>query len=596
MQDIKISFYSKCNKPEEQKQTTLKKAIEFIKSDKLKKHIENLRNEPNKAKRQQYKFDNLPCLIFQGLFGYRNNENLIKPSGMAIMDIDAYDTDLKPIFEQLKENPHIVAIFKSPSGGLKFVVRIPLVENDKKYKIVYDQLLEAYSIYSPKTDISNKDIARLCFFSYDKDIYVNYDAKEFIVDWNKKKEEKQSLITQNKERDESGSGFDYRDCIRLIGKYFDLGDCQNRVFKEMNRLEHWKNEHDQYKIFTYDKAYKYVLENRKEKKKETQEIEIFNVSETLEKGIPEISYDIDMILREGGLTYIAGEPGTKKTFLAILMSMCIAKGKLLFNKFEVKKKRVCYIDCENGQIVLLNRYKNLILGEFQDNHTDIDKIDYLAFPDLKLDLDTAEEQIGEIIEKTGAEIIILDSLVRLMEGEEDKSKDVRKVFDNLKKFMAQGKSFIILHHVGKASNNQGMNKLRGSSDLGGMAEIILLLRNEGEYTKVSIAKHRHLGLDAFEPFSFKLEKPFGENSNPIKLTHFERSPEEKNKLQECYQDLIQWIDQNYKTGEIFRSQKALKEMDKLGGHSRNIFYLSIIKLKNDKIIKRGDVQGKWEVC
>ena len=70
----------------------------------------------------------------------------------------------------------MVCCFTSPSGeGLKAVVKIPVVQDDSEFKSYYYGIVEEF----PDLDMSGKDISRVCFFSYDKDIYVNYDADTF---------------------------------------------------------------------------------------------------------------------------------------------------------------------------------------------------------------------------------------------------------------------------------------------------------------------------------------------------------------------------------------------------------------------------------
>ena len=180
-----ISYYSKCYTPKERKDITIDGVIDLIKSDKLKQDTNYLRNEKDKKKRDYYKIKNLPAVTFQGKFKTRANNKLESASGLATLDIDHYEGDVTGFKKELACDEHVFLIFISPSGGLKVVIKIPLIKNDGEYKIVYHQLIEYYKKYAPKSDEKTKDISRLCFLSYDPDIYVNLKANDFNVDWKK---------------------------------------------------------------------------------------------------------------------------------------------------------------------------------------------------------------------------------------------------------------------------------------------------------------------------------------------------------------------------------------------------------------------------
>lgn len=109
----------------------------------------------------------LAAIMFGGEFRERNNAGLIKASGLMILDFDESDVDLAVIQQ------YIYAIFKSPSGrGWKVLIRIPEVKSDAEYKTYFFAVQKTV----PQIDPSGKDIARLCYFSFDDDLKVfNWD-------------------------------------------------------------------------------------------------------------------------------------------------------------------------------------------------------------------------------------------------------------------------------------------------------------------------------------------------------------------------------------------------------------------------------------
>lgn len=123
----------------------------------------------------------IPAILFQGTFNNtRSNETLSKASGFMHLDFDHTGIEFK---ERLKSVDFIYAAFISVGGdGIKAIVKIPIVKNDKEFKeywyAVNDKITELFPLYP--LDEACKDIARACFFSYDPEIYINYDAKLWV--------------------------------------------------------------------------------------------------------------------------------------------------------------------------------------------------------------------------------------------------------------------------------------------------------------------------------------------------------------------------------------------------------------------------------
>ncbi len=123
----------------------------------------------------------LSGVCFNGCFKYRNEKGLIKRSGLIILDFDKVGKDEVIKFkETISKDQYTFACWISPSGdGLKVLVKIPLTGEFISY---FNALKDYYN--SDYFDISNKDIPRFCFESYDPDLFLN---KESIL-WDKQSE------------------------------------------------------------------------------------------------------------------------------------------------------------------------------------------------------------------------------------------------------------------------------------------------------------------------------------------------------------------------------------------------------------------------
>lgn len=132
----------------------------------------------------------LPGISFCGTFNKRSNDELIEPSGLCPLDFD----DTLEVPEGLQK--FVCAKFLSPSAtGLKIIIKIPLVKDDKAYKEYFAAIEEKF----PMIDGSGKDISRLTYMSYDPEIYINGESPT----WTDRKIEKKPALSNKPERVQS---------------------------------------------------------------------------------------------------------------------------------------------------------------------------------------------------------------------------------------------------------------------------------------------------------------------------------------------------------------------------------------------------------
>ena len=148
---------------------SVKVALDRIANGANKDLIERIRKADTKGKQNALK-KKLPCILFSGKFRQRNSSNLLLHSGLICMDLD--DVDVEKAIRKLKKDEYVYSAFVSPSGkGVKFLVKIPT----NNHLGSFYALQERY----PNIDISGKDVSRICFESYDPDLYLNENSKVF---------------------------------------------------------------------------------------------------------------------------------------------------------------------------------------------------------------------------------------------------------------------------------------------------------------------------------------------------------------------------------------------------------------------------------
>jgi VirE N-terminal domain len=146
-------------------------------------HLVNPCREQFKRDRTEYSRlkAQLPVLTFCGLFiGGHKKENLLTYNNIIIIDIDHIpETQIAEIKSKLFSDKYVFACWISPSGnGLKILIKTdtdPLM-----HKFYFDRILDyLYATYEIQADASGSDICRLCFVSYDKDIWIKDNAEVF---------------------------------------------------------------------------------------------------------------------------------------------------------------------------------------------------------------------------------------------------------------------------------------------------------------------------------------------------------------------------------------------------------------------------------
>jgi hypothetical protein len=122
----------------------------------------------------------LAALTFAGEFFKRANGALGKHSGYICLDIDDVE-DLDEVRKRVWADPYTVWVFVSPSGaGLKVGLKIPEAKNAEEHR-GYFEAIDAYyrDVLGVTLDHAGKDVARLCFVSWDPSILVRVNAADF---------------------------------------------------------------------------------------------------------------------------------------------------------------------------------------------------------------------------------------------------------------------------------------------------------------------------------------------------------------------------------------------------------------------------------
>jgi len=143
-----------------------------IQKGQYKQQVEAIRTVPDKKTRAALKAE-LVCVCFSGTFSKREDGAILSHSGLAVLDFDGLSDPISKRAEMASYD-FVEAAFISPSGdGLKVVVKIPA--DPEKHKGYYRALAKKFE----GVDETSINLSRVCYISYDPDIYINLLAIDF---------------------------------------------------------------------------------------------------------------------------------------------------------------------------------------------------------------------------------------------------------------------------------------------------------------------------------------------------------------------------------------------------------------------------------
>lgn len=178
--DIKVSFYNSCRSKKEER-VSLFGLFSRIKHGDFKDLIEQLRSFKTKEERNRFKTTKIPAFTYSvNCNGNHSQEHINEYLGIIGLDYDNVDEPAL-LKEKALQIDTTTAAFISPSGnGVKVFVNTN--SNKNQHRQAFNIVNNYYKdIVGYESDTSVKDPTRLCFVSYDPDIFINEKSKVFDI-------------------------------------------------------------------------------------------------------------------------------------------------------------------------------------------------------------------------------------------------------------------------------------------------------------------------------------------------------------------------------------------------------------------------------
>lgn len=185
-----------------------------------------------------------------------------------------------------------------------------------------------------------------------------------------------------------------------------------------------------------------------------------SVSELLTTELPPEQWIIDKLVPMSGFSVIAGEEATGKTFYAISMAKSAVTGEPWLGQYNVEKTcKVLILDKENERVIMQDRFRGLGMEVCGDNIFRIVKPELFSF--INQDPEDKDggvysrfaRMLSAFVRKNDIQLIILDSLVDFIVGDENSGADTQAFFNAVRELFP-GRSIMFLAHYGKPIKGQ----------------------------------------------------------------------------------------------------------------------------------------------
>lgn len=239
---MKSSIFKNFNEVTENKD--ILKILDDIKNGSYQPAITYLRKSlaDNKTEAAERAKKSLPAFTPSATFkGGRKMEFLTHYNALVVLDIDKIKPEkLAECKSILNSNDFVFAYFISPSGnGLKIFIKVDSGKDEHKDAFL---VLQKYfeELLQVEIDKSGKDVTRLCFCSFDPELFVNENSEVFfVIESREVCHSEQSEGTSKHQRNPQADSYVlYEHAVRFTEKKirFTEGNRNNFVFQLANNL------------------------------------------------------------------------------------------------------------------------------------------------------------------------------------------------------------------------------------------------------------------------------------------------------------------------------------------------------------------------
>jgi hypothetical protein len=193
---------------------------------------------------------------------------------------------------------------------------------------------------------------------------------------------------------------------------------------------------------------------------------------------------------------LAGPVAQRKSIIALNIAHALCTGAPLFGYFHVTQKpeRVVYLCPEMGAASFVKRIRQIGLSK------------YVGKPLFLQTMSETPTALDDLEDELPGAVVIVDTITRFIEGDENKSEDMRRFARKAFRLANAGATVVLLHHSKKGSSGSLDDGLRGSSELAAFVDSCWVTELEDPKRPYeSLSKMRNVKQRDFESDPFQLK-------------------------------------------------------------------------------------------
>lgn len=309
------------------------------------------------------------------------------------------------------------------------------------------------------------------------------------------------------------------------------------------------------------------------------------IGELMKMEFSDKEWIIEKIVPCQGITIISGAPASYKTWLTLEAAKSIASGVDFLGKFKCKKSNVLIIDEENHLNLIKKRLDLLSVNPNLPIHL-LSQKNFIVTDEKLI------KQVIEICDANDIGVIIIDSLVRINNAEENDASQMSKVFQSIRKLCQSGRTVVLTHHERKESlfKSSAQSRLRGSSDISASIDAHLsITRDKENQHRLIVEQPKNRYETEMEPWEIEIKQ----EKDKISFSYLGAHSGDRSKKEEA-KEIIKGILEESSDG-LSKTEIALKVRE-VGSIGEKNIREGISMLMREGAVKEKQGDGNTKIC